>query len=301
MSSSAQTVSVTRDPVSTALALVQLTKPKVTRLVLVTTLCGAVIAPGAVQAGKLLLALVATALVVAAANTLNMYLERDTDAAMARTRDRPLPAGRLAPEVALWFGVALALVGLAASSFLVNPTAALLTAVALLCYVLIYTPLKRVTPFALHAGGVPGALPPVIGWVSMTGSMDVGAAVLFAILFVWQLPHFLAIAMFRKDEYEQAGLKVMPAVKGTLRTKRAIVAYSALLLVVSLLPALVGLAGAAYTAIAAVLGVGFLAWGAVGLKAGSGVRWARSLFFASLPYLVLVFGALVVSASWPIF
>jgi heme o synthase len=299
MSSTAPSVSVSRDFVATASALLQLTKPGVTRLVMVTTLSGALIAPGPVALGQLLVALPATALVVGAANALNMYLERDSDAAMERTRERPLPSGRLAPEVALWFGVALALVGLPLLSFLVNPVTGLLAATALVSYVLVYTPLKRVTPLALHVGAIPGAIPPVIGWASMTGSVDVRAAVLFAILFVWQLPHFLAIAMFRQDEYARAGIAVMPAVRGLRRTKRAAVAYLVLLLVVSLMPALVGLAGVAYTLVAAVLGLGFLGWGVYGLKPEAGTAWARSLFFASLPYLVLIFGALVVSAAWP--
>jgi heme o synthase len=296
MNSAAETVSAPRDAWSVAQALFQLTKPGVTRLVMVTTLCGALIAPGAVELTKLIVALVGTALVVGAANSLNMYLERDTDRLMERTRTRPLPSGRLAPEVALWFGVLLAVVSLPVLALTVNPMTALLAALALVSYVLVYTPMKRLTPWALYMGALPGAIPPVIGWASTTGTLTLGAASLFAILFVWQLPHFLAIAIFRQHEYERAGLRVLPAVKGLGETKAAIVAFSFLLLVVSLVPAALGLGGAVYVVVAVVLGVAFAALALRGLRAKSGAAWARSLFFASMPYLVLVFGALVIGA-----
>jgi len=286
----------TRDLGGVAADLLQLTKPRITRLVMITTLCGALVAPGPIKLWSLAIALVGVSFVVGAANAFNMYLERATDAAMERTKTRPLPAGRLAPELALWFASALAVVGLALVSSLVNPLAGLLSAIALLSYVLVYTPLKRVTPWALHVGAVPGAIPPLIGWASVTGSLSLPAFTLFLILFVWQLPHFLAIAIFRRGEYEKAKLRVLPAVKGLARTKFEIVAYLLLLLVVSLLPPLTGLGGASYVIIAAVLGAVFLGWGVYGLRAQAASRWARSLFFASMPYLVLVFGALVAAA-----
>ncbi len=296
MSSSAGTATNSRDALGVIQSLVQLTKPGVTRLVIVTTFCGALVAPGHIAPVRLLLALLGTVLVVGAANTLNMYLERDSDRAMERTRNRPLPAGRLSPEVALWFGVALALVGLPLLTFEVNPLTGLLAALALVSYVLVYTPLKRITPYALHAGAVPGAIPPLIGWAAVTGAIDRRALVLFAILFFWQLPHFLAIAIFRQREYERAGLRVMPAARGLPSTKRAIVLYSSLLLAASLLPAFIGMAGPVYLVAIGALAGAFMGWGVYGLREEAGPRWARSLFFASLPYLVLVFGALVASA-----
>ncbi len=299
MSSTVETADTPRDIASTAVAMVQLTKPGVTRLVLVMTACGALAAPGRVELGHFLIMMLGTALVVGAANTLNMYLERESDRAMERTRTRPLPSGRLAPETALWFGVALALVSLPILSFAVNPLTGLLAATALISYVLCYTPLKRVTPWALHVGAVPGAIPPLIGWAAVSGSLDARAWSLFALLYVWQLPHFLAIAMFRCKDYENAGMRVLPAVKGMMAAKRAAVVYSVLLLATSVLPFATGLGGALYLGVALLLGLVFLVWAARGLAPDAGVRWARSLFFASLPYLVLVSTALVVGVLVP--
>jgi protoheme IX farnesyltransferase len=287
---------IARDWAEVARDLVQLTKPRVTSLVLITSACGALAAPGALSWSRFSVGMVGVLLVVGAANAFNMYLERDTDAAMQRTRLRPLPAGRLSPETALWFAAALALVGLSGVLLFVNAVAALLSALALASYVLVYTPLKRVTPWALHVGAVPGAIPPLIGWASVTGTLDAGALSLFLILFVWQLPHFLAIAIFRQSEYEKAGLRVLPAVKGLRATKREIALYSPLLLAVSLLPIWTNAAGAAYASVAALCGVLFAALGFYGLRADAGTRWARRLFFASLPYLVVVFTAFVAAA-----
>lgn len=294
MTSDARPVAPTRDTTGVAWALVQLSKPTITRMVLITTLCGALIAPGPVDVARLVLALLGTGLVVAAANALNMYFERDVDAVMERTRARPLPTGRLAPEAALWFGVSVGFLGLTLLSFWVDPLAGLLAAVALLSYALVYTPLKRVTPYALHVGAIPGAIPPLIGWAGMTGSLAVEPLLLFAILFVWQIPHFLAIAIFRQPEYEAAGLRVYPAVKGLAASKRAMLLYSLLMVGVSLLPLLVG-AGWVYVVVAAPLGLAFLAYVLKGFSGDADQRWARRVFFASLPYLVLVFGGMVAS------
>jgi protoheme IX farnesyltransferase len=277
-------------------ALWQLTKPGVTRLVMLTMLCGALAAPGALALERLLIGLLGTALVVGGANALNMYLEREIDLLMERTRLRPLPSGRLAPEVGLAFGVLLSVVGLSLLSFLVSPLASLLTSVALLSYVLLYTPLKRVTPLALYVGALPGAIPPLIGWAVQTGTLALPAWVMFAILFVWQVPHFLAIAIFRRDEYARAGLRVASSVHGQRATAQAVAASAAALVAVSFLPLAVGMAGLAYLLVAALVGVGFLGWSARGLRGRVDVRWARAVFFASLPYLVIVFGALVLSA-----
>lgn len=278
-------------------SLLQLTKPAVTRLVLVTMGCGAVAAPGGVRWGELAIALFGTALVVGSANALNMYLERDLDGLMTRTKARPLPAGRLNPEAALAFGLALGALGLPLLALLVSPLVALLNAVALGSYVLVYTPLKRVTPWALHAGAVPGALPPLIGWVTVSGHLSLAAAVPFVILLVWQLPHFLAIALFRRDEYAAAGLQVLPVTHGVPATKRAIVAYSTVLVAVTLLPLATGLGGWLYAALAVPPGLFFLFQSWRGLAPAADAQWARRLFLASLPHLVLVFVALVVSAS----
>ena len=277
-------------------ALFELGKPGVAGLVMVTMLCGALVAPGPRPLGRLLIAMFGTALVVASANALNMYIERESDALMRRTASRPLPTGRLSAETALWFALACGVVGLGVLVSCVNWASAGLALLALASYVLAYTPLKRSTTYALHVGAVPGAIPPLIGWASMTGSLAPRAFPLFVILLVWQLPHFLAIATFRREEYARAGLMVQPNVSGLESTRRSILVYSALLLAVSLSPLAIGMAGAAYGVVALALGVGFFCYGAFGRGQKTPERWAKTLFLASLPYLVLVYAALVASA-----
>jgi protoheme IX farnesyltransferase len=276
---------------------VQLTKPSITRMVLITTLAGAVIAPGRVVLGTLLAVMFGTAAVVAAANALNMYLERDVDPHMERTRNRPLCVGLISPDVALVFGITLSALGLMILALSVNLAATLLCMVAFLSYVVVYTPLKRVTPFALHVGAVPGAIPPVIGWAAVTGDVSFGAITLFLLLFVWQLPHFLAITIFREREYADAGLKVYTAVRGVPAARRAIVGYSLLLVVVSFLPLVAGLGGVTYAVIAALLGAAQMAFAWLAYTKADATLWARRMFFASLPYLVVVFTCLAFTAS----
>ena len=274
-------------------ALVQLTKPGVTRMVVATTFIGAAAVPGPLgDWATVAFALLGTALVVGAANALNMVLEADVDALMERTRDRPIPSGRLSPEAGLATGVALAAVGLAVLAARVNWTTAALGALALAVYVLAYTPLKRVTPFAVWVGAVPGAVPPLLGWTSVTGEIGAAGLSLFLLLLVWQIPHFHAIAIFRSADYERAGLRVLPVVHGLEHTKLSIAVLLVLQLFASALPAFLGLGGVPYLAVATVLGAGYLAWGLAGLRRGAGARWARTLFFLSMPYLLGVLGAL---------
>jgi protoheme IX farnesyltransferase len=296
MNGTVEVAATPRDARTVLAGLVELTKPGVTRMVLVTTAFGAIIAPGPVSLLRLAVALAATGAVVGAANTLNMYLERDVDGQMARTRQRPIPSGRVSPEIALAFGVVMALLGLTALTFLVNPTAALLCSIALLSYVFCYTPLKRFTPYALHVGTIPGAIPPLIGWATTTGTLSAAAFTLFAIQVVWQIPHFLAIAIFRQQDYEGAGFLVYPTTQGLFAARRAIVFYSVLLLAVSLTPAWFGLGGAVYLGLVSVLGGTQVVVGLLGLRVTELDRWARRLFFATLPYLVLVYGSLSLSA-----
>lgn len=287
---------VSGDFASSLRAWFELGKPRITSLVVLTTSVGALLAPA--SGGRPLLGIVVgTALVVAGANALNMYLERDTDAAMERTRHRPLPSGRLAPSVASWSGVAVSASGLVVLAGLVNASAAIVAAIALASYVLLYTPLKRITPWALPVGAVPGALPPVIGWVGAGGVLDTRAWSLFLLLYAWQIPHFLAISVFRETEYRRAGLAVMPAVHGLRATHRAIALSSALLAAVSVLPVLTGLASGGYLAVAVALGLPFVGLGVSGLRSDVGPLWARRVFFASLPYLVLVLATLLVDAA----
>src|SRR5580692_10692883 len=192
--------------------LARLTKPRITLIVIATCAAGMAIAPVRIPALVALLALAGTTLIVASANVLNMWWERDTDGLMARTRNRPLPAGRLPPDVALVYGLAL---GASSIPMLmaVNALTAALGVLALATYVLAYTPLKRHTSLALLVGAIPGAMPPLMGWTSATGSLvaasapRMGGLLLFLLLFVWQLPHFIAIALFRAEDYARAGLK----------------------------------------------------------------------------------------------
>lgn len=272
----------------------ELAKPGVTRLVLVTTALGVAATPESVPLSDWITAVVGTGLVVAGANALNMFLERDSDRFMTRTRTRPLPTGRLAPEDALAFGVGVSILGLGLLAQFVSMLAVGLAAFALLSYVLVYTPLKRVSSIALYVGAVPGALPPAIGYTAITGSFDRVAWCLFLILLVWQLPHFLAIALFREEEYGRAGLRVLSVERGALHTKKTIVFWSLALLLTTLLPWWLGRAGWGYAAIALVSGLAF-SWGALKNLWAPDVSRARPLFFASMPHLVLVMGSLVVS------
>jgi protoheme IX farnesyltransferase len=283
---------------SVALAdLVALAKPRVTALVITTTAGGLWLAPVKVGLDVAGLAMLGTVLIVAGANALNMYIERDIDGRMDRTRDRPLPAGRLAPRVALWFGVALSVLAVPILAVGVNLTTALLAVLAHLSYVLAYTPLKQRSPAALLVGAVPGAMPPLLGWTAATGSVGWGGLVLFGILFFWQVPHFLAISIFRKDDYARAGLKVMPNTAGLRATKHGIVRYLLALVAVSLLLVPLGVERQGYLVWAGTLDAVFFGWGCYGLRDAASAKWARSLFAVSIVYLVLLFCALVIEGQ----
>ncbi|MET0592979.1 MAG: heme o synthase [Polyangiaceae bacterium] len=277
--------------------LIALAKPRITLLVLITTAGGYWLAP--VKQGPLVAALtiIGTILIVAGANALNMYIERDTDGRMERTKDRPLPSGRMAPRVALWFGVILSVAAIPILALGANPTTALLAVLANLSYVLAYTPMKRRSHWALWVGAVPGAMPPLLGWTAATGTIGMGGLVLFGILFLWQIPHFLAISIFRREEYARAGLIVATHVHGLRTVKHSIARYTFALLVVSLLLVPVGVEGFAYMALAGLLGAVFFGWSCWGLREQAGARWARSLFGISILYLVLLFCALTVGAG----
>jgi protoheme IX farnesyltransferase len=277
--------------------VVALAKPRITFMVLVTALAGLWLAPGARAPHTVALALVGLALVVAGANALNMFLERDVDGLMARTRSRPLPAGRLQPEVALGFGVATSVIAVPLLSFGVNPLTGFLAGLSLVLYVLVYTPLKRRSTAALLVGAIPGAMPPLIGWTSVTGTLDSGGLALFLILFIWQLPHFIAISLFRVDEYRAAGLKIVPIERGVRGAKERIALYSLLMLAVSLQVVRTGIGGAFYLAAALALGGGLVTLSLYGLQRDAGPRWARWFFLYTLVYLPALFAALVISRA----
>jgi protoheme IX farnesyltransferase len=287
MNSSTDTVNVATAAASRkAVDFCELTKPRIVLMVLVTAFVGYYAGSGRVPDYALLVQmLIGTALAAAGTLTLNQYLERKTDAMMQRTCRRPLPDGRVLPQDALWFGIALTLIGLVYLAAMVNWLSAAVAATITVSYLLAYTPMKRVSSLCVPVGAVPGALPPVIGWVAARGDLSVDAWVLFAIMFLWQIPHTLAIAFLYREDFAKAGIKFLPVIEPDLEsTNRQILVHCSALLAVSLLPTLIGLAGAVYFATAFVLGIGFLASG-INLVFAPTRAGARRLLFASLIYL----------------
>jgi protoheme IX farnesyltransferase len=277
--------------------LLSLTKPRLSSLVLCTCAGGVWLAPGGLTPGRWLLTLLGTAGTVGAANALNCYVERDVDRAMVRTRGRPLPAGRMEPTVALRFALLLASVSLPLLALGSNLLTTGLGLLALLTYVFVYTPLKPHTDVAMLVGAVPGALPPLMGWTAVTGRLDVGGLVLFAILFLWQLPHFLAIAVFRKADYQAAGLQTVPLRLGDAAARWWMLLTTAVLVPVTLLLVPLHVAGRLYLGAAIALGLGFLAVQAWGVLQRLGAGWARRSFYFSLVYLAGLFAALFMNAQ----
>lgn len=277
----------------------ELAKPRMNALVVVTTAVGFYMAMGtggtATDWALLLLhTVVGTALTAAGASVLNQYVERDLDAKMPRTANRPLPAGRVTPVEALGLGAVLGTGGVLYLTTLVNPLAATLAAVTLATYVFLYTPLKTRTTLCTVVGAVPGAIPPMIGWAAADGALGPGAWALFSILFFWQLPHFLAIAILYRDDYAAGGMRMLPVIDdpGLSFTGRQIVLWALALIPVSLFPAVVGMTGAAYFIAAALLGVAFLAFAVKCALTGSR-QDARRLFLASILYLPALLGVMM--------
>lgn len=293
------TATHTATAASTLRDLISLAKPRVSTLVIATAAAGIWVAPGSISPARTLWMLLGTVLVVAGANVLNCWMERESDARMHRTRDRALPGGRLDPTLALVFGVGLSAVALPMLHLRVNGMTAGLAALALLSYVLVYTPLKSVSPSALIVGAVPGALPPLMGWTAVTGSIDPGGLVLFGILFLWQMPHVLGLSCYRRSEYEAAGIKVLPAVRGDRVAKWHALLWALLLLPVSLLLAPLGLAGPLYVGLGGALGLGYLAATVIGFRRDPGPRWGRRLFLVSLLYLPALFAVLMLDPGVP--
>jgi protoheme IX farnesyltransferase len=282
---------------ATLRALFELTKPTITLTCLIMTGAGLWLAPQAVGFFRALLTLCGTALAVGAANALNMYLERDVDALMTRTRARPIPSGRLSPRSALLFGLVLAVAAVPTLFAGGNVMSAILGAGAIAAYVLVYTPFKRRSPFALVVGTVPGAAPPLIGWAAATGSIDLPGLVLFAILLFWQLPHFIAISIYRHQDYASAGLCTLARARGELVAKRHLVIHTIALLCVSLLLVPTGHAGPLYLAVACAGGA-MLLWRAILLlRRADAVVYARRYFFGTLLYLPALVAGLLVDRS----
>lgn len=275
-------------------ALLDLTKFRLTSLVLLTTLVGFYIAvPGRVDYLLLLHTLLGTALVAGGAAALNQLFEREFDALMRRTRTRPLPSGRLQPQTALIFGVASAVVGMTYLGLAVNLLTSVLAAVTLVSYLFIYTPLKRITPLNTLVGAVPGALPPLMGWTAARGQISLEGLALFAILFFWQLPHFLAISWLYREEYQKAGFAMLSAFdpEGS-RTGGHAVGHTLGLVTVSLCPFVFRLTGAIYLFGALLLGAAFLGF-AIQFSRGLTLTQARRLFYVSILYLPVLLALMV--------
>jgi protoheme IX farnesyltransferase len=276
-----------------------LTKPRLNFLVVATSAAGYYLgAPrdaGGLDLAAMASAVAGTALVAGGAAVLNQVYERDTDALMRRTRTRPLPDGRVASAEATVFGLGLSAGGLALLAMRANLAAALLAIATLVIYLIVYTPMKRWSPLSTLVGAVPGALPPLIGWTASHGGVSLGGASLFAIVFLWQIPHFMAIAWLYRDDYGKAGFPMLPVVEPDgRRTGRQAVIYALALVPVSFVPALVGVSTLPYCAVALALGIALL-WLAIRFAAARDDRSARHLFFGSITYLPLLWIAMIVT------
>lgn len=278
--------------------MVDLTKPRLSLLVMVTVLVGTIIAPEKINFFKALFAFFLITLVVIGSAALNCYVERDSDALMIRTKERPLPSRRMKPRTALIFGFALILVAVPLLCLFINLVTGILALIAAILYVYAYTPMKKKSATAVYIGAIPGAIPPVMGWTAVTGKIDLMAVALFLILFIWQLPHFLAISLYHADDYSAANIKVYPNLKKGLQiTKIGIFVFTLALFFVSLLPSFFSQASFIYTRAAFVLSGAFLIYAARGFFLRQDLalhrEWARNYFYGSLFYLPLLLAALI--------
>jgi len=274
----------------------ELSKSRIVFMVVITTAAGFLFAATKVDPFLLLHTLIGTALVAAGTNALNQYVERAHDAKMHRTRTRPLPAGRITPRAALLFSSAIAVVGTLYLGLAVNWLTAFLGAFTLTSYIFVYTPLKRVSTICTIIGAIPGAVPPLMGWTAATNELALGGWIVFAILFLWQLPHFMAISWMYREDYARGGFVMLSTLdeNGAAVARQAIY-YSLALLAVSVTPTLLGMTGAIYLAGAAICGAALLA-ASIRFFFDRGIRNARSLFMISNLYLLTVMLLLVIDA-----
>ncbi len=282
---------------------IALLKPRVMSLVVFTGLIGVLVAPGHLHPILAFTAVLCIAVAAGACGAINMWYDRDIDAVMRRTKNRPIPAGRIAPGGALGFGIVLAVGSVIVMGLAVNLVAAAVLALSIGFYVFIYTMwLKRRTPQNIVIGGAAGAFPPVIGWAAVTGSVDLIPLILFGIVFIWTPPHFWSLALWANDDYRRAGVPMLPVVAGARETRKQIVLYSLALVPLSLVPWYLGFSGAIYGVSAAVLGLGFLVCVArvfTDKQDAAGVSLtndapARAAFKYSILYLFVLFAALAV-------
>jgi len=266
----------------------QLSKSRIVLMVLITTAAGYFFGAKHIDFALLINTLIGTALVAAGTNALNQYVEREHDAKMKRTRHRPLPAGRITPRAALLFASAIAVIGSVYLWIAVNPLTSILGAFTLTSYIFVYTPLKRVSTACTIIGAIPGAIPPLMGWTAATNALSLGGWIVFAILFFWQLPHFMAISWMYREDYGRAGFRML-SVEDTdgAAVARQAIGYSVLLLAVSVLPQIFRLGGLPYTIAAAVFGLALVA-ASIAFRAERSPRNARRLFMFSNVYLIVV-------------
>jgi len=296
------TLRFTEAPTAAVRDYVEILKPRVMSLVVFTGFVGLVVAPGHLHPFLAAVAVLCIAVGAGASGAINMWYDRDIDAVMRRTRDRPLPAGRMAPGEALGFGSVLAVGSVAVMGLAVNWLAAEILALTIGFYVFVYTMwLKRRTPQNIVIGGAAGAFPPMIGWAAASGQLDWGAVALFAIIFFWTPPHFWALSLYRAGDYEAAGVPMLPVVAGKPETRRQMLIYTIVLWPVVLAPWLLGLAGPVYAAAAGLLSVGFSAL-SLRVCLDHSDAAARQMFVYSLAYLFLIFclvlGDRVVGGVW---
>jgi heme o synthase len=296
-----------REPATTSLALarsvfiragdyLKLMKPRVMSLVVFTAVVGLLSAPSPVEPATGFLAILCIAVGAGAAAVLNMWYDADIDAVMARTMRRPIPRGRVQPGEALALGVALTAISVILLGLWTNIAAAGLLAVTIAFYVFVYTVwLKRATPYNIVIGGAAGAFPPMIGWVAATGSLSIEPLLLFLVIFLWTPPHFWALSLYRADDYARAGVPMLPVVAGKVKTREQILAYTLLLVPVSLLPWVLGLVGPIYGAVAIAAGANMILL-ASRLRAATETeeRAGRRLFFFSILYLFAIFAAYLI-------
>ena len=276
-------------------AYFELTKPSITFLILVSTALGYFLgADGQVNYGIFFITLFGSGLVSSGAAALNHYAENDLDKLMNRTKSRPIPAGLISPRNALFFGIGLTLIGSLILMIWVNQLTAILALSTAVLYLFVYTPLKRVTWLNTSIGAIPGAIPPLGGWVAATGSLDPEAWILFAIMFLWQHPHFYAIAFMCKEDYKRANFKMLPVLESDgKRTNRQIIWHSLLLIPVSIMPSYIGLLGMTYFWGALILGVGYFLSGFPLVKNYS-LENAKLLLKMSVVYLPALFIMIII-------
>ena len=276
---------------------VALLKPRVMSLVVFSGFAGLMLAPGHIHPVLAAVAVLCIAVAAGAAGAINMWYDRDIDAVMRRTCARPIPTGKVKPEEAVAFGIVLSVCSVMLMGLALNWAAAMLLAIANLFYVFVYTMwLKRRTPQNIVIGGAAGAFPPMIGWAAVTGDISLASAALFALIFMWTPPHFWALALFRRGDYEKAGVPMLPVVAGDRATKLQMLLYTAILLPLGLAPYALGISGLLYAAAASLLGLTFLGF-AVWVWFDESERAAKRMFGFSILYLFLMFAAMMLDRA----